>query len=656
MDIKPPAEDPIVIIGNGMAGWRLCQQLVERGVNQKRRIIIFGEEPRPAYDRVNLTKAFYLDDPDELLLAKAEWYESNGIERRPTRHIISIDRQAKTLHDNQGDLTAYGDCILATGSRPFIPNAEGVKSPKVFVYRTLQDIQSIKAVAKKGQSCLVIGGGLLGLEAADTMRRMGLETCIVHSANCLMSRQLTPDSSSYLLREVAQRGISVRLITRTKEIQPTEGRLRVSFDQGEPMDVDLVVLAAGIRPRDELAVQAGLAVGVRGGGVIIDDALATADPNIFAIGECVSHHGVIYGIVAPAYQQADVLAARLAGKKEFYRGSDHSCRLKLLGIEVSVFGDFMGEGTTHVYRSENCYRALVTRLGHIVGATIVGPWDKAMLVERAVREKRSISQRVAEAFVRDGEIFNDPAESSVLNWPDSALICHCTNTNCGSLRKAVAGGCSTVKALGAETGAGRVCGSCLPQLAEFVGEDAQALAAAGAPRGKWLLIISAVLGLVLALTIFCAPGLPAAQSVQGSYYQLTQIWTDSLTKQITGYSLAGVSAIALLLSARKRIKFLSFGNYGFWRAAHSWLGVTTIAILFFHTGMHLGENLNLWLMICFLGLNLAGALAAIAVAAEKRIDGYLGMRMRRWALKSHLLFFAPYPILLGFHIAKVYIY
>lgn len=647
--------DPLVIVGNGMVSWRLCQQLVDRGVHQQRKIVVFGEEPRAAYDRVNLTKMFGLTDPDELLLAKAEWYDKHAIRRESDRHILSIDREAQTVLDDGGNLTSFSDCVIATGSRAFVPEIDGARLPGVFVYRTIADVEAIKEAATSAKRGLVVGGGLLGLEAADELRRQGIETCIVQSSNCLMSRQLNPDSAGYLLREVASLGMSVRLTTRTESIEQVDGHLRVNFDQGEPMDVDLVVLAAGVRPRDELAHDAELPVAIRG-GIIIDDNLQTEDPNVFAIGECVSHHGVLYGIVAPGYQQADCLAARFAGENKQYEGSDQSCRLKLLGVEVSVFGDYFGEGLTHVYRGADSYRSIVTQRGRLIGATVVGEWKHTTLIERAVQERRPLSQKLCDEFALTGELFRDTQEETVLSWPDRALICHCTSTNCGVLREAVMGGCATVKELSSKTGAGSVCGSCIPQLAEFVGEDGQALAAAGAPKGKLLLTISAVIGFIMVLVFFFVPGLPAAESVQTSYYEFTQIWQDSITKQITGYTLAGISVVALLLSVRKRIKFISFGNYGFWRAAHSWLGVSTIVVLFFHTGLHLGENLNLWLLMCFLGLNLAGAMAAIAVATEKRFSGFWGMRLRRWALSSHLVFFIPYPVLLGFHIAKVYLY
>ena len=378
--------------------------------------------------------------------------------------------------------------------------------------------------------------------------------------------------------------------------------------------------------------------------------------NLYAIGECASSHGRVYGLVAPGYEMADILAERFSGvKKAKYKGSDESCRLKLLGVEVSTFGDFMEEGEYHVYRGETGYRSLVLKRNRLIGATVVGDWEQTSQLERAVREGWKLKGKTIAEFERSGELSFGRASDSVNDWPDSALVCNCTRTTCGVLRAAIAEGCGTIHSLTEKTGAGGVCSSCQPQLAELLG-DASALQDMVKPRGKVLLWVSAVIALLALAAIFIMPPFPVAESVQDAYYQFTQIWQDSLTKQITGYTMAGLSLIAVLLSARKRLKWLNFGNYGFWRAVHSWLGMLTIFTIVFHTGLNFGENLNLWLLLCFLGLNLAGGLAAIAVATEKRFSGMLGARIRAFATKAHIVFFLPYPVLLGFHIAKVYIY
>ncbi len=654
--LKSSSAEPLLIIGNGMVSWRLCQQLVERGVHESRRIIVFGEEPQAAYDRVNLTKFFELDSSEELLLAPRDWYARNDITLHSGRRILKLDTQQKLVVDDVGEEHAYGDCVLATGSSPYVPPIEGSDADNVFVYRTIEDIERIKQAAESSKSGVVIGGGLLGLEAAQVLKDFGLQTCIVQAANTLMSRQLNEDGGSYLLREVAELGMSMRLTTNTQRIIPTSAGLELEFNKGEPLSADLVVIATGIKPRDELAVDAGLSTATRG-GIIVNNRLQTDDPNVYAIGECASHKGKVYGLVAPGYEMADALAQSLAGKKRVrYRGSDESCRLKLLGVEVSVFGDYMQEGDYHVHRGEKTYRSLVLKRSKLIGATVIGPWEQAAEIERAVREQRRVSKRLVASFERTGDLFAELPIANVLEWSDLTLVCNCTRTNCGQLKQAVVGGCSTVDALAQATGAGSVCGSCRPQLAQFVGESSSSFIDTASQRGGRLLVAAAAFALIALAAIFFVPGLPAAQSVQTGYYEFTRIWQDSLTKQITGYTIAGLSLLAILLSARKRFSWLNLGNYGFWRALHSWLGVATLVGVFLHTGLHLGDNLNMWLLICFLGLNLAGGLAAIAVAAERRFTAPLGGRLRALATKAHIIFFLPYPVLLGFHIAKVYLY
>ncbi|MEM8867948.1 MAG: FAD-dependent oxidoreductase, partial [Verrucomicrobiota bacterium] len=558
-----------------MVSWRLCQKLVEYKVNKSRKIIVFGEEPQPAYDRVNLTKYFELESSEDLYLSKSDWYAANDIELHTSSCIVKVDTVQRLVVNAEGEEIVFGECVFATGSSAFVPPILGADSKNVFVYRTIADIEAIKAAAQGAHRGLVIGGGLLGLEAANVLKDLKVDTVIVEAANALMSRQLGEDASSYLIREVAALGMSVRLKTITESIRPQGDGLLVTLKGDDELDVDLVIVAAGIRPRDELAREAGLGTGARG-GILVDDNLETQVSGVYAIGECVCHRGELYGLIAPGYEMADILATGLAGKPVRYEGSDTSSRLKLLGVDVGSFGDPLQEGTTIVHRGEKTYRSLLFRRSELIGATVVGEWDQAAEVERAIKERRSFGQGQREEFERTGDLFDPAGVNSVIFWPANAIVCNCTRTSCGALKELVAGGCRSVDELTNATGAGGICGSCAPQLAQLVGEDADAIADVAQPKGKLLLWVSAVIAVIACLVYIIAPPFPAAESVQSSYYEFTKIWQDSLTKQITGYTILGLSVIALLLSARKRIRWLSFGNYGFWRAAHSWLGVLTL--------------------------------------------------------------------------------
>ncbi|MEO0508915.1 MAG: FAD-dependent oxidoreductase [Verrucomicrobiota bacterium] len=649
-------EAPLLIIGNGMVSWRFCQQLVKLGVHEKTTIVVYGEESLPAYDRVNLTKHFEWKDAQKLLLAASGWYQEHGIELRTANKIARLDPKQSMAVDADGNEVPYSRCVLATGSLPTMPKIPGTDLPGVYTYRTTQDVERIQEAAKTAKRAVVIGGGLLGLEIADVLNRSQVETSIIQSANTVLSRQLTEDGGGYLLKELAKRHLQIRLKTRTEAIKENGSKLNLNFHDGETADADMVVIAIGVTPRDELAQDAGLKTAVHG-GVIVNDRLESSDNQIYAIGECASHHGKAYGLVAPCYEMADVLAYRLAGQKRYYyRGSDESCRLKLLGFEVSVFGDFMQEGEYYTYRGENEYRNLVVKRGRLIGATVIGSWEQTAEIERAVRAMNKFSVRHLNDFRGSGDLQGISKESSPLDWPEEAILCNCTRTSCGVLRTAACEGCDSVGALTSKTGAGSVCGSCLPQIACFVGESADSFKDVASQKGGLILQIAACIAIILIVTGIAMPPMPVAETVQSAYYRFSTIWQETVTKQITGYTIAGLSAIALLLSARKRFKWLNFGNFGFWRAAHSWLGLATLGGIFMHTGLNFGENLNLWLLICFLGMNLAGGLAALALATEKKLSGPLGRKLRDYATKLHIIFFLPYPILLGFHIAKVYMW
>lgn len=647
--------DPIIVVGGGMAAWRFVDQLVSLGVTRRHRVEIIGEEKSLPYDRVHLGRVFEGSPYSSLELRSRGWYEDNDIRVHTCKKIVSIDRERRRILDANGVSMSYGTLALATGSSPRLPEIEGITCKNVFVYRTFEDVEKIQRALASADRALVVGGGLLGIEAADLFHAKGVETTIVQAANALLCRQLNEEASGYLLKAVAQHGIQTRLQTRTQSIREENGRLKVEFDRGAPLAVDLVVIAAGVTPRDELARDCGLAVGGHG-GILVDDELRTEDSSIFAIGECASYRGASYGLVAPCYAMADCLARNFAGRHGRFEGADMSCRLKTIGVEVSVFGDYLQEGVDYIYRSETEYRSLVVRSGHVIGGTVVGAYSGTNRIERAVRERMSVSERVCMKFARTGEFELGGAEASIALWPESAIVCNCVNVTCGTIRSALNSGCADLQSVQTSTGAGTVCGSCVGQISEFLGMDpAETSDFAGLKGAVWVWRVSLV-AMVVAIALIALPGAPAAESVEDAYYQLSQIWSSSLSKQISGYTLVGLSIAALGLSARKRLRKFSVGNYGYWRAAHTILGTGTLIGLIAHTGFHSGSNLNFWLFVCFLSLNLAGVATAMIVSKSERFSDVIGRRIRRWATLAHIALFAPYPVLVGIHIAKFYRY
>jgi len=335
-----------------------------------------------------LTDYFSGKSASDLELASREWYTQRQIELRTGERIESIDRVRKVVQTSNGEEFTYDKLLVATGSRPFVPPISGVDLPGVFVYRTIEDLEAISACGKQSRNAAVLGGGLLGLEAAKALRDMNLIPHVVEMAPGLMPRQLDRESGRVLQSRVERMGVEVHLTKRTQSIEKHGDYLIIQFDSGDSLSVDMVVISAGIRPRDELARDCGLDIGTRG-GVAVDDRLTTSDNDIYAIGECASHQDVVYGLVGPCYQMAKILANRLRGGSDIFEKGDQSAKLKLMGVDVCTFGEPIGEsaGTTVLAAStKEGTRKLLIRDRRIVGALGVGDWPEADLIRAAVAE------------------------------------------------------------------------------------------------------------------------------------------------------------------------------------------------------------------------------------------------------------------------------
>ena len=336
---SPDRSRTIVVVGNGMVGHRFCKRLVDHELHKCFRIVVFGEETRPAYNRVGLTQFFDHRDADQLAMTTLEWYQQHGIILHVGDRVKTIDRQNRQVTSEQGREIVYDFLTLATGSTPFVPSIDGIEMPGVFVYRTIEDLEAIIGWADGVCSAAVIGGGLLGLEAARAAHDLELETHVIEFAPRLMPRQLDDGGSALLVEQIEKLGIQLHLGVSTEKIMGEDSVSGMRFADGSELEVEMVIVSAGIRPRDELAKKSGLKIGTRG-GVVVDNQLTSSDPRIFAIGEVASHNDMLYGLVAPGYEMADVVAARLAGdEKVEFRGGDLSAKLKLLGVDVASFGD-----------------------------------------------------------------------------------------------------------------------------------------------------------------------------------------------------------------------------------------------------------------------------------------------------------------------------
>ncbi len=472
------ARRTLVVAGNGMVGQKLLEVLVERGATVEWDIVTFCEEGRLAYDRVGLSSFFTGTSAEELSLVAPGFFDSAGLEVHVGDAVASIDTEAGKVVSTRGTRIAYDALVLATGSYPFVPPVPGKDLPGCHVYRTLDDLEAIRADAQGRRVGAVVGGGLLGLEAANALRSLGLETHVVEFAPRLMPVQVDDGGGSALRRRIEDLGVSVHTGIATSEIlEGPDGRvcgMRFAGEDDADLPVDLVVFSAGIRPRDQLAREAGLAVGERG-GVVVDAACRTSDPRIFAIGECALAEGRIWGLVAPGYQMARVVADRILGGESTFGGADLSTKLKLMGIDVASFGDGFAAtpGAESIVFSDpvaNVYKRLVLSGdgSQVLGGILVGDASMYQTLVQMVRGDMPTPPNCEELVlpVRTGD--GAAVGMGVESLSDTAMVCSCNSVSKGAICAAVQGGAVDVPALKACTAAGTGCGGCVPVVTDLL--------------------------------------------------------------------------------------------------------------------------------------------------------------------------------------------
>ena len=458
----------IVVIGNGMVGQRFLEQLVEHGkkAGGEFEITAFCEEPRPAYDRVQLTSFFSGKSAADLNLADKGFFERAGVTLRLNDVVLSVDTEKKVVRSARYKEVPYDKLVFATGSYPFVPPVPGKDRRGCFVYRTIEDLEVITAAAARTKVGTVIGGGLLGLEAAKALKDLGLETHIVEFAPRLMAVQLDDAGGRLLRRKIEALGAVVHVSKNTKEIVAGKtAKNSLVFTDGTSLETDIVVFSAGIRPRDELARAAGLAVGERG-GIRINSQCQTTNPDIYAVGECALWEGRIFGLVAPGYQMAEVAARHLAGDARVqFLGADMSTKLKLMGVDVASIGDAHAstpQAQTYVYTDEVVYKKLVVSPDRkqLLGAILLGDASAYGGLLQMVLNGLKLPEHPEDLILpaRSGA----PAGIGVDLLPDSALICSCNGVTKGTICAAIADGCNSLGSLKTKTKAATSCGGCSP--------------------------------------------------------------------------------------------------------------------------------------------------------------------------------------------------
>ncbi len=461
----------LVIVGNGMAGARLVEELLSRGGGELFEIAVFGDELHGNYNRILLSSVLAgTHDAKDILMNSPEWYKEKGVRLHSGVKIGWIDRTDKKVYAPKGLYEPYDTLVLATGSKPFIPPMEGLHSESgdfksgAFVFRTLDDTNAMIECTAKAKKAVVIGGGLLGLEAARGLMSRGLDVTVIHIVTQLMEIQLDVTASEILKTALERMGINILLDKVTTGVLGNEKVEGVVFKDGTSLDCDMVVIAAGVRPTTELAAQAGLAVQK---GIMVNSDLSTrTDHNIYAIGDCAQFRGQIYGLVLPAWQQAQVLAERLAGKSQAtYHGTAIATKLKVMGVDVAMMGEKEGrdgdEAVTYLESSRGVYKKLIVRDGKLAGAILVGDGMAYPRVQLAFDRAESLPEdKTSLLFPGTGDIKPLDVES----LPDSAQICNCNGVSKGKIIGAVKAGARSFKALCDATRASTGCGSCKLQV------------------------------------------------------------------------------------------------------------------------------------------------------------------------------------------------
>jgi nitrite reductase (NADH) large subunit len=470
----------VIVVGNGMVGYKFCEKFISKSGQENYQITVFGEEPRRAYDRVHLSEYFAGKSADDLSLSTTEWYKENNIILNTSELITDINREQKTVHTHLEKTYQYDYLVLATGSSAFVPPIDGVEKEGVFVYRTIEDLDAIMGYAKKikangATEAAVLGGGLLGLEAAKAVRDLGLNAHVVEFAPRLMPRQLDQSASNMLQSKIEELNIGIHLNKATQYIDGEESIKGMMFANDDLLKVDMLVISAGIKPRDELGRVSGLEVGVRG-GIVVNNKMQTSDPNIFAIGEVALYNQMIYGLVAPGYEMADVAAEQiLQGDKTMRETIDMSTQLKLIGVEVASFGDPFIENenvTAIVYENKfsGIYKRInVTKDGKtLLGGILVGDSSDYNGLFQIYANAMALPANPEDLILgsRGGE---GSTLGSVTDLPDTAVICSCENVTKGALCCSLIDGTATtlsdvVKLTKATTG----CGGCKPMVVDIV--------------------------------------------------------------------------------------------------------------------------------------------------------------------------------------------
>lgn len=470
----------VVVVGNGMVGHHFVEQMIQSDTNVE--LTVLGSETRPAYDRVHLSEIFSGKEPHELALTTRDYYQENGVKAFFGEAVTEINRDKKTVITEKGRTFEYDKLVLATGSYAFVPPIKGSERKECLSYRTIDDLGEIKNCAKDAKIGVVIGGGLLGLECANALKNLGLETHVVEFAPGLMGVQLDEGGSKMLRRKIEALDVQVHTQKATSLISDKgeNTKLRMHFADDTHLDTDMIVFSAGIRPYDQLGRKSKLEVGERG-GIVVDYHCRTSDSDIYAIGECASYGNFIYGLVAPGYRMAEVAAEQFSNleEKPSFKGADMSTKLKLLGVDVGSIGDAHGrakDAISYVYsdeKNETYKRINVDENNNLVGAVLVGDCEDYDTLLQYFLNKIDLPDNPESMILP----ISDGSQGVTLGagaLPLTATICSCHNVSKGDIHSAIDAGCCSVADVKGSTKAATGCGGCAALLKNVVDTEMEA--------------------------------------------------------------------------------------------------------------------------------------------------------------------------------------
>jgi nitrite reductase (NADH) large subunit len=458
----------LVVVGNGMAGARLVEEVLERDGGEHIRITVFGDEPHGNYNRIMLSPVLAGEaDEADIVLNSHDWYAERSVELRAGVRVERIDTAAKVVHAADGSATAYDHLVLATGSHSFIPPMTGVRTADgalrdgVVGFRTIDETRQMLAAARTHRRAVVMGGGLLGLEAARALQAQGMEVALLHAMPTLMNAQLDPEAGGVVRRSVEELGITVHTDAMATEVLGTDRVTGVLLKDGRQLDCDLLVVAAGVRPHTDVAVRSGIEVER---AVLVDDRMATDVPDVYAIGECAQHRGTVYGLVAPAWEHATVLADLLTGTNPdaAYTGSRTATKLKVAGVDVAVMGVSTPERDSDEFLvisepKRGVYLSVVVRDDLLIGATLVGDTRKVAFLTQAFDRGTPLPPERIRLLV---DLSDGDAEVGIAELPGDSQVCNCNGVTKDRICGAVADGCTSLPKVMDATRAGKGCGSC----------------------------------------------------------------------------------------------------------------------------------------------------------------------------------------------------